>query len=351
MTKPASRQCLLISAPAAACGMAALRLIAGDLPRATRICGAHCAPCMTVLSRWEPTPHVTFPRQHLQSSRRPKMMLAVTTQPRSIAVLVLVAGLFIATFAMPAPAHAGGIVIESYVGKRAADADALLGPIKAELAAAGYSTGAKLAKQIETTLSAASVQLLAKQIATAKKFIKSGRKEYVNGRFGTAVKDFAYGVNLLFSASTTMARDQSLRATLSMGLIGLGLAHKRLGHAAKATKPVAELIRSMPDRELSRARHGPDAHALYRKVKNDLAAQGLGRLRIDADGAMVFVNERFIGVDKVLLKDLLRALPWLHLGNAYSVDTRGAVHRAVPFLQCSGRTRASRAFAAYHRRQ
>ncbi len=225
----------------------------------------------------------------------------------------------------PSVAGAGGagIVLESRTGPRAKDTPALLGPVQAALGRRGYVTSAKLAAQVEASLSQRSDSLSPGNIATARRLARQGRKAYINGRFEAATKSYAGAIKLLMSAPATMARDQSLRAVLADSLIGLGLTHKRLGHTAQATRPVAELLRSMPDRELSRSQYGPDAHDLYRQVKRGLTGQGLGRLRVDAGDAMVFVNERFIGVGKVSLKDML---PGLYRVYTQRGDVHGRIH-------------------------
>lgn len=66
-------------------------------------------------------------------------------------------------------------------------------------------------------------------------------------------------------------------------LVGLALAHKRLGQVERAAEHMAELLRSFPDRGFNRALFGPEAHELFLGVKRDLEAQAPGALAIEVD--------------------------------------------------------------------
>jgi hypothetical protein len=205
-----------------------------------------------------------------------------------------------------APAAAQDIVIESYGGARPGQAAELLGPLRAELSSRGYLVGGELAERIEARVSRSGAGLAAAQASDARKFVDSGYRQYVDGRYELAIAETMRGLELLRSRPAHLARHQDLRDVMFNGLVHVASSHQRTGNLREATAAMAELLRTFPDREISRARYAPDVNELYRNVKQDLETQGTGRLRLEVDDSrtVVFVNERYAGVGKTTVSDL-----------------------------------------------
>jgi len=202
-------------------------------------------------------------------------------------------------FFAASPAHAGDdslVVVESYVGERPSDADRLLAPLFEELGARGYVTdraiiGAQVERELSATGAVQSDGRLAKGMALA----RSGYRKWEVANFQEAVKELEEAKLLLLERPSTLVELEQGREAMFKVLVGLALAHKRLANVEQAESAMAELIRTFPNREISRAAYGPEPRNLYERVKRALAAGGVGRLtiRVDEPSAVIFVNERY----------------------------------------------------------
>ncbi len=203
-------------------------------------------------------------------------------------------------------AGADGVVLESYAGARPADADGLLAPLRDELGLRGFSGGAQLARTITAKVSAEAPVLDGEAKAELRKLVASGTDQFREGQYDAAVRDLVKAMAMLDRAPATMVADAELRNEMMDALVFLTTAYTRQGKAAEATRTMAELIRSFPDKEISNARHGPEPRKLHDKVKADLDSQGTGSLRVTVDDArtVVFVNERYAGVGSLVVDKL-----------------------------------------------
>ncbi len=231
----------------------------------------------------------------------------------------------LAALLCPATASADGILLESYGGERPQDADELVAPIRAELGSRQYSTGNALAERIATHLSEPATVLPALKLEEAARFIKSGYQQHLGGSWQLAITDLSRGIDLLLSAPVSMVREQERRDQLFDGLVALARSHKRAGNDRDAKRVMSELLRTFPDRELSRAKYPPDVHEYYRAVQRMLTTEGLGRLKVKADdGLMVFVNERFVGLGEITLADIFPGPYRIYVQKG---ERRGRLHR------------------------
>ena len=240
---------------------------------------------------------------------------------RSILVLAVVVGALV-----PRVAGAGMIVVESYVGEKPKAISALVAPLLDEARRRGFVVAEALAERVGARISAPARSLTAAEVSAARRLIDSGVGRYRDGQYKPAIEDIEGGIALLAAAPVTLASDTSSRDLMLEALIYLAQANSRLGRTVEATRAMAELIRSFPDREISHAKHGPEPRKLYRKVKADLDSQGRGKLDITLDDAktVVFINERYVGVGDTHVKDLFpgRYRVFLQQG-----DRPGRVHQ------------------------
>lgn len=197
---------------------------------------------------------------------------------------------------LAAPASAQPIVLESYVGDRPADADGLVGPLLKMMRGRGYLVGKPLAKRIERRHSMPATVASAAELAEAARLAKSGRQQYIQGKFGAAITELTRARGILSAKPVTMVGNERARSVYFDTLIYLALAHSQQ-KSGKATAVMAELLRTFPNKSISRFRYGPAAQALSRKVMAKLRAQGDATIEVSLDNsaAVVFLNEAFRG--------------------------------------------------------
>src|SRR5262245_19302175 len=88
------------------------------------------------------------------------------------------------------------IVVEARVGERPADADALLGPVLAELARCGFAGPAAGAARIEQEVSRSSTPLTDAEVAEALQAVEGGYKLFLAGKFDAAARDIERGLRV-----------------------------------------------------------------------------------------------------------------------------------------------------------
>lgn len=215
-----------------------------------------------------------------------------------VALLVLLCSLSVA--------RAQGIVLESYTGRRPDDMTRMLSPLHEELAGRGYTTGDTLARRYETTVSRPA-QAKDGMPSDFEDRIERGHKAWIAGRFDEAVSILVPIVDAAHANAGAFAQSQTLRNKLLKGLIALALSQQRRGDLAAAKETLAEVRRSFPDTQLSRAQYGPDAYELFEEVRRTQGQGGRGRLKIDvsAESSVVFVNEHFENVGRVAKDDVI----------------------------------------------
>lgn len=196
-------------------------------------------------------------------------------------------------------AIASDLVIESYAGSRPDDAPRVMKVVRTEFRALGYVVEpSEVSARISDALSHVAGPMSADDVERARRSVDDGYAKYLAGEFAGAVDLLRPALDRLTANPASLAQEPSLRDVEHKALVGLALAHKRLGHADEAARYMAELVRSFPDKDISRAVYGPEAVDLYRGVKAELERQGMGTLRVEVDDAevVVFVNERYDAV-------------------------------------------------------
>ena len=226
---------------------------------------------------------------------------ALGAKPGSVVLVAVAIGT-----ASPAAASSQMIVLESYSESRPEDADKLLVPLIGELRSRGCAANQELAARVNRRISMATQTLSEAELDEVKRLVSGGVAQYRDGNYEASVAKTKRAIRFLDSAPLTMVRSQETRDLMFDALIYLALANGRLGRTLAATRAMAELIRSFPDKEISHARHGPEPRQLFLKVKEDLKLQGVSRLAITLDDprSVVFINERYVGVGSTVLENL-----------------------------------------------
>jgi hypothetical protein len=224
--------------------------------------------------------------------------------PRFV-LLTMVVGLVVAVF--EPRANASGVVFEAYAGKRPDNATELLAPAMKELAGRGFLVGPDVVGgALEEKESRPGGRLDDKEIARLTQLVSDGFDAWYAGEWDNESKMLGTVVETLRANPAAIARAQELRKLLEQALVGFAVAQVRLGHADVAESTMSEFLRSFPDIEVSRATYGPEALALYQRVKKQMDARGRGTLFVDCDdpNALLFINERYESVGKIAKKGL-----------------------------------------------
>jgi hypothetical protein len=203
-------------------------------------------------------------------------------------------------------ASAQGIVLESYTGKRDRDMTRMLAPFHEVLAGRFYASGDMLARRYEGMASRpASV---GEGIpADFEGRIEKGHNAWIAGRFDEAIAVLGPALYGAHANAALFAQNKKLRDLVLKGLVALALAQQRKGEISDARETLAEVRRSFPDAQLSRAIYGPEAVKLFDEVRRAQGEQGRGRLtvKVGAESNVIFINERFENVGGVSKDDVI----------------------------------------------
>ena len=194
-------------------------------------------------------------------------------------------------------ARADDVVIESYVGARPAEATELLAPVLEELGSRSYLTAAALTRRIEERISRSGRPLSEAELTEADERIKTGKRAFLRGQFDQAIADAERVRALLMGASAHMARAQEVRDSYRTALIVLAESHRQAGDGPAATRAMAEMVRSFPNRPVSTVEYSPDVVNFFRQTKDDLDKLGVGTLSVEVDdeSVAIFINESYAG--------------------------------------------------------
>ncbi len=213
---------------------------------------------------------------------------------------VVAAVLAVFTFSPPARAEKVGVVLESYVGERSAQADGSLREILAALADRGYDYGTEVVGRVfESRVSRPAIAAGLPTDFTAQ--AERGHRAFVSGQFEDAAQILVPLVDAAHANPGAFALDQSLRTPLAKALTALALSHGRMGDSAAQEQVFTELVRSFPEMTQTKGTLGADAFATFEQVRKSLAAAKPSKLTITAtdESAVVFINEKIERVGAV----------------------------------------------------
>jgi hypothetical protein len=230
------------------------------------------------------------------------------------------------------------LVLESYVGQRPANADAVLAPLLDELDQRGFATrpaavldlvggAAPRPGVIDHDTSAAEITQAA----------ESGYEAYTRGRFAEAESALRFAIERIHRNPALFVLDtNNLDATFKT-LVALALSQARRGDTTGSVATMVELIRTFRNQPITRVAYGPDAEQLYRAVVRQVQAQGRGELSISvaSEQAVIFVDGQIRGLGKAALADLVPGVHRVFIqvpataGRQYEVDVMAGRHTAL----------------------
>jgi hypothetical protein len=200
------------------------------------------------------------------------------------------------------------LVLESYVGQRPANADAVLAPLLDELEQRGFAT--RPASVLELVGGSAPRPGVLDRDTTAAEITQSaesGYEAYTRGRFAEAEAALKRAIERIHRNPALLVLDtNNLDATFKI-LVALALSQAKRGDTGGSVATMTELIRTFRSQPITRVDYGPDAEQFYRAVVRQVQALDRCELSISVanEQAVIFVDGQIRGLGKAALTDLI----------------------------------------------
>ncbi|HEX8111324.1 MAG TPA: hypothetical protein VF516_26525, partial [Kofleriaceae bacterium] len=230
------------------------------------------------------------------------------------------------------------LVLESYVGQRPANADAVLAPLLDELEQRGFAT--RPASVLELVGGGAPRPGVLDRDTTAAEITQSaesGYEAYTRGRFAEAEAALKRVIERIHRNPALLVLDtNNLDATFKI-LVALALSQAKRGDTGGSVATMLELIRTFRHRPISRVHYGPDAEQFYRAVARQAQALGRGELSISvtSEQAVIFVDGQIRGLGKAALSDLIPGVYRVFIqapatpGRQYEIEVTAGRHTVL----------------------
>lgn len=230
------------------------------------------------------------------------------------------------------------LVLESYVGQRPANADAIMAPVLDELEQRGFATRPASVLDVVGG-SAPRPGVLDRDITAAEitQFADSGYEAYTRGRFAEAEAVLKLAIERIHRNPALLVLDtNNLEATFKI-LVALALSQAKRGDTTGGAATMIELIRTFHSQPITRVDYGPDAEQFYRAVARQVQALGRGELSVSvtSDQAVIFVDGQIRGLGKAALADLIPGVYRVFVqvpgtaGRQYEVEVTAGRHSVL----------------------
>jgi hypothetical protein len=198
------------------------------------------------------------------------------------------------------------IAVESYIGQRDTEAEALLRPVLSELSKRGHLSGRTLAVRVNASASRDAGNLTASQSAEAQKDVDRAYSFFIDGEYDAAFTASRRALDLYESAAGLLTKEPALRELQFKAFLIAARSQEVLGKGEDAFRTMAEAIRTFPDRHVSTAEFDPRVNALFRRTRAELEKQGTGILDVTSNdpSVVIFVNERYAGTGSAHVEGL-----------------------------------------------
>jgi hypothetical protein len=230
------------------------------------------------------------------------------------------------------------LVLESYVGARPANADAVMAPLLDELEQRGFATRpASIAELAGGSAPRPGVLDPGTTAAEITQPAESGYEAYTRGRFADAEAALKLAIDRIHRNPALLVLDTSnLGATFKI-LVALALSQARRGDTTGSVATMLELVRTFRNQPITRVDYGPDAEQFYRAVVRQAQALGHGELSISvtSEQAVIFVDGQIRGLGKAALSDLIPGTYRVFVqvpatpGRQYEVEVTAGHHAAL----------------------
>jgi hypothetical protein len=230
------------------------------------------------------------------------------------------------------------LVLESYVGQRPANADAVMAPLLDELEQRGFAT--RPASILELAGGGAPRPGVLDRDTTAAEITQRGEagyEAYTRGRFAEAEAALRRAIERIHRNPALLVLDtNNLDATFKI-LVGLALSQAKRGDTSGSVATMIELIRTFRNQPITRVDYGPDAEQFYRAVARQVQALGRGELSISvaSDQAVIFVDGQIRGLGKAALLDLIPGVYRVFIqvpatpGRQYEIEVTAGRHTVL----------------------
>jgi hypothetical protein len=201
------------------------------------------------------------------------------------------------------------LVLESYVGQRPANAEAVMAPLLDELEQRGFATRPAAVRELAGG-GAPRPGVLDRDTTTAAEITQpaeSGYEAYTRGRFTEAEAALELAIERIHRNPALLVLDtNNLDATFKI-LVALALSRAKRGDTSGSVAAMIDLIRTFRSQPITRVDYGPDAEQFYRAVARQVQALGRGELLISvsSEQAVIFVDGQIRGLGKAALADLI----------------------------------------------
>src|SRR5262245_36457544 len=230
------------------------------------------------------------------------------------------------------------IVLESYVGQRPANADAMMAPLLDELEQRGFAARpASVLEQAGRRAPRPGVLDTGTTAAEITQPAESGYEAYTRGRFAEAEAALKLAIARIHRNPALLVLDtNNLDATFKI-LVALALSQAKRGDTSSSVATMIELIRTFRDRPIARVDYGPDADQFYRAVAKQVQSLGRGQLSISVanDQAVIFVDGQIRGLARATLTDLVPGIYRVFVqvpataGRQYEVEVTAGHHATL----------------------
>ncbi len=230
------------------------------------------------------------------------------------------------------------LVLESYVGQRPANADAVLAPLLDELEQRGFAT--RPASILELVGGGAPRPGVLDRDTTAAEITQSaesGYEAYTRGRFAEAEAALKLAIERIHRNPALLVLDTSNLDMTFKILVALALSQAKRGDTGGSVATMIELIRTFRHRPISRVHYGPDAEQFYRAVARQAQALGRGELSISVghEQAVIFVDGQIRGLGRAALTDLIPGVYRVFIqvpatpGRQYEIEVTAGRHTVL----------------------
>ncbi len=230
------------------------------------------------------------------------------------------------------------LVLESYVGQRPANADAVMAPLLDELEQRGFAT--RPASILELVGGGAPRPGVLDRDTTAAEITQSaesGYEAYTRGRFAEAEAALKLAIERIHRNPALLVLDtNNLDATFKI-LVALALSQAKRGDTSGSVATMTELIRTFRNQPITRVDYGPDAEQFYRAVVRQVQALDRGELSISvaSEQAVIFVDGQIRGLGKATLTDLIPGVYRVFIqvpatpGRQYAIEVTAGRHTVL----------------------
>lgn len=200
------------------------------------------------------------------------------------------------------------LVLEAYGGRRPANIDRYMKPLRDALEHEGFAARPeRLDALCGRRIPRPGILDHGETSASILRLVDQGYEAFSRARFEDAASALTAAIARIHRNAALLVLDTGNQEAVYKAHVALALSQSKLGRTDEATAAMAELARMFRARRLSRNEHGPTAEQFARKVYDHELAKGRGGLRIRTGNprAMIFVDRQIRGMGEATLEDLI----------------------------------------------